>query len=78
MSYKIDTVISQLDEIMMRLDRIEHKLNYFSTDMDDMPMEAIDEAFEKVFGKKVDKPQLHVVQSSEETNNIVEFKTDET
>ncbi len=76
MSYKIDTVIAQLDEIAERLERIEKIIAFSNAEV--MPMEAIDEAFEKVFGKKVDKPQLHVVQSSEETDNIVEFKTDET
>lgn len=76
MSYKIDTVIAQLDEIAERLERIEKIIAFSNAEV--MPMEAIDEAFEKVFGKKVDKPQLHVVQSKEETDNIVEFKTDET
>lgn len=75
MSYKIDTVIAQLDEIAERLERIEKIIAFSNAEV--MPMEAIDEAFEKVFGKKVDKPQLHVVQSKEETDNIVEFKTDE-
>jgi hypothetical protein len=71
MSYKLDEIIGLLDQVLMRLDRIE-KLVDFS---DENAPDDVNEAFDHYFGKKVDKPTLSVVKSSE--NNIVEFKTDE-
>ena len=73
MSYKMDEVLGMLDEILMRLERIE-KLVDFSKD--DAP-ENVKEAFDRVFGKKIDKPTLSVVQSDNDENNIVELKLDE-
>lgn len=73
MSYKLDTVISMLDEILMRLERIERLVDFGD---EDAP-EDVKKAFDKVFGKKVDKPKLTVVQSNQNKHNVVEFKQDE-
>jgi hypothetical protein len=71
MSYKLDEILGMLDEICMRLDRIE-KLVDFS---DENAPDDVKQAFDHYFGKKVDKPVLSVVKSTED--NVVEFKTDE-
>lgn len=67
MSYKIDTVISMLDEILMRLNRIE-KLIEFNDE--DAP-EDVEKTFDRLFDKKVDKPTLFVVKSDK--SNVVDF-----
>jgi hypothetical protein len=56
-----------LDEVLMRLDRIE-KLVDFSNEA---APEDVNKAFDRVFGKKVDKPRLSVVKS--EKSNVVDF-----
>lgn len=72
MTSKTDVIITMLDEILMRLDRIERLVDFSD---EDAP-EDVTEAFDKIFGKQVDKPVLSVVKSKQE-NNVVEFKTDD-
>lgn len=72
MSYKLDMIITQLDEICMRLDRIE-KLVDFS---DEFAPDDVQEAFDKVFGKKDEKPTLTVVTDEPANNNVIEFERD--
>ena len=72
MTSKTDVIITMLDEILMRLDRIERLVDFSD---EDAP-EDVTEAFDKLFGKKVDKPILSVVKSKQESN-IVEFRTDD-
>ncbi len=62
MSYKVDTLIAMMDEVLMRLDCIERKLNgedvkFFSS---------------TPTGKMVDKPVLSIVKAKDE--NIVDFR----
>lgn len=72
MTSKTDVIITMLDEILMRLDRIERLVDFSD---EDAP-EDVTEAFDKIFGKQVDKPVLSVVKSKQE-NNVVEFRTDD-
>jgi len=72
MSYKLDTIITQLDEINMRLERIE-KLVDFS---DEFAPDDVKEAFDKVFGTKNEKPTLTVVDDKPADSNVIEFKND--
>ena len=72
MSNQLDEIKVMLDEVLMRLQRIE-KLVDFSDE--DAP-EDITEAFDRVFGKSVDKPKLFVVEDVPE-NNVVEFDRNE-
>jgi len=72
MTSKTDAIITMLDEILMRLDRIERLVDFSD---EDAP-EDVTEAFDKIFGKQVDKPVLSVVKSKQE-NNVIEFKTDD-
>lgn len=72
MSYKLDMIITQLDEICMRLDRIE-KLVDFS---DEFAPDDVKEAFDKVFGTKNEKPTLTVVPDEPANNNVIEFERD--
>lgn len=67
MSYKLDEILTMLDEVLMRLDRIE-KLVDFSNEA---APEDVNKAFDRVFRKKVDKPRLSVVKS--EKSNVVDF-----
>lgn len=67
MSYKLDEILTMLDEVLMRLDRIE-KLVDFSNEA---APEDVNKAFDRVFGKKVGKPRLSVVKS--EKSNVVDF-----
>lgn len=71
MTSKTDLIITMLDEILMRLDRIERLVDF----KDEDAPEDVQEAFDKIFGKPVDKPTLSVVKSEE--SNVVEFKFDE-
>jgi hypothetical protein len=71
MTSKTDVIITMLDEILMRLDRIERLVDFSD---EDAP-EDVTEAFDKIFGKKIDKPVLSLVKSEEETN-VVELKLD--
>jgi hypothetical protein len=62
MSYKVDTLIAMMDEVLMRLDHIERKLTgedvkFFSA---------------TPTGKTVGKPVLSIVKAKDE--NIVDFK----
>lgn len=64
MTYKVDTLISMMDEVLMRLDRIERKLSgedvkFFSG------VEPI---------KQVEKPALSIVKTKDE--NVVDFRRD--
>ena len=68
---KSDKIITMLDEVLMRLDRIERLVDFSH---EDAP-EDIQEAFDRVFGKKVDKPTLTVVKS--EKSNVIEFDPNE-
>lgn len=72
MSYKMDTIIGMLDEILMRLDRIERLIDFSD---EDAP-EDIQEAFDKVFGQKPGKPKLTIVKD-DKPNNIIEFSPNE-
>jgi predicted DNA-binding transcriptional regulator YafY len=65
--YKLDEVLSMLDQVLMRLDRIE-KLVAFDEEAEP---EDVNQAFDRVFQKKVDKPRLSIVKS--DSNNIVDF-----
>lgn len=71
MTSKTDVIITMLDEILMRLDRIERLVDFSD---EDAP-EDVTEAFDKIFGKKIDKPVLSLVKSEEDTN-VVELKLD--
>ena len=76
MSYKLDEILGLLDQVLMRLDRIEKLVDFSDENAPDDVKEAFDHFFGKSIDiKKVDKPTLSVVKSSED--NIVEFKTDE-
>jgi hypothetical protein len=64
MSYKVDTLIAMLDEVLMRLDRIERKLSgedvkFFS---------GVEQ------NKPVEKPALSIVKTKDE--NVVDFRRD--
>lgn len=64
MSYKVDTLIAMMDEVLMRLDRIERRqkgedVKFFS---DVQPV------------KEVDKPVLSIVKAKDE--NVVELRRD--
>lgn len=72
MTSKTDLIITMLDEILMRLDRIERLVDFSD---EDAP-EDVTEAFDKIFGKAVDKPMLSVVKSKQESN-VIEFRTDD-
>jgi hypothetical protein len=50
MSYKVDTLIAMMDEVLMRLDRIERNLNGDTVDVQ----------------KPVDKPALSIVKTKDE------------
>lgn len=71
MSYKLDQILTVLDEILMRLDRIEHLVNFD----DEAAPEDVNKTFDKIFEKKLDKPRLTVVKS--DSNNILEFDKNE-
>ncbi len=62
MSYKVDTLIAMMDEVLMRLDRIERKLNG-----EDVKFFSGTPA-----GKVVDKPVLSIVKAKDE--NVVDFR----
>lgn len=64
-SYKLDEILTMLDQVLMRLDRIEKSLY----------PKRLEKDF-NTFEKSLDKPKLTVVQSNED--NIVEFGKDET
>lgn len=68
MSSKIDLVISQLDEVLMRLHRIERLIDFG----DEEAPEDVKAAFDRVFGKSAGKPKLTIVKPEKE-NNVVEF-----
>lgn len=72
MSYKLDTIITMLDEILMRLQRIEKLVDFAD---EDAP-EDVQEAFDRVFGKKIEKPVLRVVKD-EKSTNVIEFTPNE-
>lgn len=72
MSYKMDTIIGMLDEILMRLDRIEKLVDFAD---EDAP-EDVQEAFDRVFGQKPSKPKLTIVKD-DKPNNIIEFSPNE-
>ena len=72
MSYKLDMIITQLDEILMRLDRIEKLVDF----ADEFAPEDVNEAFDKVFGVKPEKPNLTVVTDEPANSNIIEFERD--
>lgn len=64
MSYKVDTLIAMMDEVLMRLDRIERKLSgedvkFFS---------GVEQ------NKQVEKPALSIVKTKDE--NVVDFRRD--
>lgn len=64
MSYKVDTLIAMVDEVLMRLDRIERKLSgedvkFFS---------GVEQ------NKIVEKPALSIVKTKDE--NVVDFRRD--
>lgn len=71
MSYKLDQILTVLDEILMRLDRIERLVNFD----DEAAPEDVNKTFDKIFEKKLDKPRLTVVKS--DSNNILEFDKNE-
>jgi hypothetical protein len=66
-SYKLDEILTMLDEVLMRLERIEKLVDF----ADEAAPEPVNQAFDRVFGKKVDKPQLSIVKS--DSNNIVDL-----
>ena len=68
----MDTIIGMLDEILLRLDRIERLIDFSD---EDAP-EDIQEAFDKVFGQKPGKPKLTIVKD-DKPNNIIEFSPNE-
>jgi uncharacterized lipoprotein YehR (DUF1307 family) len=67
-SYKLDEILSMLDQVLMRLERIEKLVDF----ADEEAPEEVDQAFDRVFGKKVDKPRLSIVKS-DTANNIVDL-----
>lgn len=81
MTSKTDVIISMLDEILARLDRIERAVDFSIDDIDTdyVSLSAnLDAAFEGVFQKDLDKPVLSVVKSdNKKEDNVVEFKIDE-
>jgi hypothetical protein len=72
MSYKIDTVITMLDEILMRLHRIERQLEQTDEFFEENAPRSVDQEFDSVFGTKNKKPVLRIVKPEEPTN-IIEF-----
>lgn len=68
----MDTIIGMLDEILMRLDRIERLVDFSD---EDAP-EDVQEAFDRVFGKKSSKPKLTIVKD-DKPDNIIEFSPNE-
>ena len=64
MSYKVDTLIAMMDEVLMRLDRIERKLSG-----EDVKFFSGVEA-----NKTIEKPALSIVKTKDE--NVVDFRRD--
>ena len=73
MSYKTDFIIDLLGQILDRLEQIEEHLGIEPKDTDLDGGVGV----RKVFRKKVDKPSLSVVQSTQEDDNVIQFSTDE-
>ena len=72
MSYQLDEIKVMLDEVLMRLQRIERLVDFSD---EDAP-EDVREAFDRVFGKSADKPKLFLVEDVKE-NNVIEFDRNE-
>jgi len=66
-NYKLDSILTMLDQVLMKLERIEKLLDF----EDEAEPEPVNQAFERVFEKKVDKPRLSIVKS--DSNNVVDF-----
>jgi|Wag4MinimDraft_6_1082665.scaffolds.fasta_scaffold23830_4 hypothetical protein len=66
-NYKLDSILTMLDQVLMKLERIEKLLDF----EDEAAPEPVNQAFERVFEKKVDKPRLSIVKS--DSNNVVDF-----
>tara|TARA_Y100000389_G_C17014704_1_gene295872 strand:+ start:162 stop:386 length:225 start_codon:yes stop_codon:yes gene_type:complete len=72
MSHKADEILEKLEEVLMRLDRIETLVDF--TQLDGAP-EDIDDAMEKLFGKGP-RPKLSIVRTDPE-NNVIDLNRDE-
>lgn len=72
MTYKLDEVLTMLDQVLMRLDRIEKLINFDN----ELEPTDVDEQFEKIFKRSPKKPALKVVKN-EPPNNIIEFSPNE-
>ena len=67
---KLDKIAIMLEEVLMRVQRIEHLLDF----EDDEAPEDIQKAFDKIFERMESKPNLTIVSNK---NNIVDFDKNE-
>jgi len=67
---KLDKIAIMLEEVLMRVQRIEHLLDF----EDDEAPEDIQKAFDKIFETMESKPNLTIVSNK---NNIVDFDKNE-
>jgi hypothetical protein len=67
---KLDKIVIMLEEVLMRVQRIEHLLDF----EDDEAPEDIQKAFDKIFERMESKPNLTIVSNN---TNIVDFDKNE-
>ena len=67
---KLDKIATMLEEVLMRVQRIEHLLDF----EDDEAPEDIQEAFDEIFKKIDTKSNLTIVSNN---TNIVDFNKNE-
>lgn len=68
---KLDKIVIMLEEVLMRVQRIEHLLDF----EDDEAPEDIQKAFDKIFERMESKPNLTIVSSN--NTNVVDFDKNE-
>lgn len=67
---KLDKIAIMLEEVLMRVQRIEHLLDF----EDEQAPEDIQQAFDRLFDDIGSKPNLTIVSNK---NNIVDFDKNE-
>ena len=67
---KLDKIAIMLEEVLMRVQRIEHLLDF----EDDEAPEDIQKAFDKIFERMESKPNLTIVSNN---TDIVDFDKNE-
>lgn len=67
---KLDKIAIMLEEVLMRVQRIEHLLDF----EDEQAPEDVQQAFDRLFDNIGSKPNLTIVSNK---NNIVDFDKNE-